>query len=50
MEKENPLELLIKNLKEQVDFCDKEIEKITLLKDSKIHLLKVYQNRQKEEI
>lgn len=48
--KENPLELLINILKEQVNFCNKEIEKFNLLKDSRKRLLEVYQNRQKEEI
>ena len=48
MTNENPLELLIENLKEQADFCDKEIEKFTLLKDSRKRLLEVYQNHQKE--
>ena len=48
--KENPLELLINNLKKQVNFCDNEIEKFNLLKDSRKRLLEVYQNRQKEGI
>ena len=48
--KENPLEILIEKLKEQVSFCDKEIEKFILLKDSRERLLEVYQNRLKEVI
>lgn len=46
----NPLEILVENLKEQVSFLNNEIEKFTLLKDSRINLLEVYQNRLKELI
>ena len=45
-QKENPLEIAINILKEQVSFCDKKIEEFIRVRDSRKHLLEVYQNRQ----
>jgi hypothetical protein len=47
---ENPFEKLIENLEEQISFCDKEIEKFNLLKETRKRLLEFYQSRQQELI